>query len=139
MTALIPDALYLLVGVMALVMAGKCLLSARLLPFHQEAAGVSWDALPPGLKQVVLALTRVSGLGFLAVGLALLGVPIVHRLQPASVLHYGIPAVALFYCLGLALVNHRLAVRTGAGTPWKGALLSSILLAAGIGISLASA
>jgi hypothetical protein len=69
-------------------MAYKSLFSKKFLPFHEQAAGKPWHTVEDGLQRVVLALMKVSGLGFLVVGLLLIIFPIIksglvytHRLK----------------------------------------------------------
>jgi hypothetical protein len=135
MLELIPIGLYIVVGLISLVMAYKSTCSNRFLPFHEKAAGKSWDDVEPGLRWIILALMRVSGLGFLVVALQLLIFPLVNLFRHDPWLQYGIPVISLVFCLGLFLINYQLAVHARSKTPWKGALYAGALIAIGILIS----
>jgi hypothetical protein len=133
--AVIPIGLYMVVGLVSLTMAYKSILSKGFLPFHEEAAGKSWDKIGTGLQFVVIALMRVSGIGFLVVGCQLTIFPIVDHFNHDPFVHYAIPAISLLYCFGLFLINHQLSIKTRARTPWRGSLCAAVILALGIIIS----
>jgi len=132
---IIPLCLYSFTGIVALVMAYKSIVSTTFLPFHEQAAGKSWDSIDGGLRFVILALMKISGLGFLVIALLLMSIPISHYLNYGSPVQYIIPVISFLYCFGLFLVNYQLAVKTKAKTPWKGSLFAAILIAIGIVIS----
>jgi|WetSurMetagenome_2_1015567.scaffolds.fasta_scaffold15507_3 hypothetical protein len=133
----ISSGIYLAVGSVSAVMAGKTLLAKKVLPFHEEAAGRPWVELEPGVQSVILALMRVSGLGFLVTALLLLLLPVSTYVNDSRDVTLVLPAVALVFCLGLFFVNLQLRAKTGAQTPWKGALYAAVLLVVGMGLSMA--
>lgn len=53
-------------------MAQKSLRALEFLPFHEAAAGEPWNVIGDGLQAVIVALLRLSGLGFLIVGLCVI-------------------------------------------------------------------
>ena len=118
------------VGVVALTMAWRALTAKRLLPFHQAATGRPWTELSTGQQSVATALTHSLGLGFLAAGLAPL-VACVTDVAHQDVATYGLAAIGLVFCAGLALINRRLHLDTSVGTPWKQSLyaVAAILVA----------
>lgn len=133
--AIVPGALYLLVGLVSLVMAYKNIFSKGLLPFQEKAAGISWDAIAPSFRAVVIALMRVSGLGFAVVGLLLITSSVLGYFAPHPLTRHTVPLISLFYCAGLFLVNYSLHRKTKAATPWKGSLYAALAILAGIAIS----
>ena len=62
--------LYFILGLVCLRMSFKLLFSNRFLQFHEEAAGKPWDSLDERVQSVIVALMRISGLGFLEIGRA---------------------------------------------------------------------
>ena len=130
--------LYCLVGVVSFVMAYKALTTKKFLPFHEHASGVSWETLDVRMQHVILALTRISGLGFCTLGILLITFPIAMVHSHDAVQRYLIPGVSCFFCLGLFIVNRSLHLKTGADTPWKGALLAAGIILAGIVVTLVS-
>ncbi len=128
--------LYVSVGTISLSMAYKNLSAQRFLPFHEKAAGRSWDDLDVGIRSIVIALMNVAGLGFLVVAFLLIAAPIVDWFSPSGFLRYGIPSISLVYCAGLGISNYRLHARTRAETPWKRSFSAAFLLFIGIVMSL---
>jgi hypothetical protein len=137
---IIPRILYelafFLVGLVCLVMAVSNLAAKKYLPFHEQAASTPWTEIEERLRMVILALLRLSGLGFLVVALLLLSYPAVDQLSPSAVHRFGVPGLASLYCLGLALVNRALTRSSGTPTPWKGSLYALLLLLAGLALAL---
>ena len=128
--------IYGFVGVISLIMAFKNLLSKKYLFFHEKAAGRSWEEIDKSLQVVILALMRISGLGFLMVALLLLIFPVVNQFIHSEFLRYSIPIIAFLFCTGLFLVNYKLHKQTNSTTPWKGSLFAMMVILAGIILSL---
>jgi len=130
---LVEAALYLAVGVISLLMAGKGLFSMRMLPFHEKASGTDWDTLSPGVRSVVIALLRSTGLGFLIVALLCAGLAVLRAAGVYPHIAATWSLLPLLFCAGLARINYRLTKETGAGTPWKGSLYAAAaVLIAGV-------
>jgi hypothetical protein len=132
---LIPILLYFMVGVISLVMAYKSLFSKKFIPFHEQAAGRPLDNLDMPLQHVIIALMRVSGLGFLVMALLLCILPIVNYFRPDAFAKYAVPVLAFIYCSGLSMANFYLFKQTQAKTPWKGSLVAMLIIMIGIVIS----
>jgi hypothetical protein len=116
-------------------MSCKNIFSNKVLPFHEQAARMPWDKVDRSLQDVVIALMRASGLGFLVMALLLMISPVANYFNPNVFLKYGIPLVSLMYCTGLFMVNFSLYKKTKAATPWKGSLYALLIIFAGIVIS----
>jgi uncharacterized membrane protein HdeD (DUF308 family) len=84
---------------------------------------------------VILALMRVSGLGFLVIGLLLLIFPFVNYFIQDEFIKYSIPIVAAVFCFGLFLINYYLHKQTNSETPWRGSLIAAIGILLGIVLS----
>jgi hypothetical protein len=133
-----PILLYMIVGVISMVMAVKNLFSNKLLPFHEKAAKKPWDEIDNPLKQVILTLLRLAGLGFLIIAILLLAFPVINYFIPNEFYKYSIPIMALIYCTGLFVINYLLFKKTKADTPWKGSLYAMLAIITGIIISILS-
>jgi hypothetical protein len=131
-----PLCLYVLVGIISLTMAYKNLFSNRFIPFHEKAAGKSWEQVDEGIQKVIIALMRVSGLGFLVVSLLMILFPIANYYLHNTFITYAVPLISLVYCFGLFLINYQLYSRTGAETPWKRSLYAVAVILLGFVISL---
>ena len=128
--------LFLIIGVVSMMMAHKSIFMNRFLPFHEQAAGKSWESIDPGVQTVLCALMKISGFGFLTIALLLIFYSIVSFFGQDSLFQYLLPGIALLFCLGLFFVNHQLAIQTKAKTPWKGSLTAAIMIGVGIILSL---
>ncbi len=84
------------------------------------------------MQEVVIVLMRVSGLGFLIVGVMLIVFPPANYFLQSAFFRYAVPMIAMVYCSGLFLYNYRLHVRTSAETPWKKSLYAVVALIAGL-------
>lgn len=135
LAAIIPVGLYFLVGVVSLIMAFKSLFSGKFIPFHEEAAGRPWNRVDAPLQLVIIALMRVSGLGFLVIALLLTIFPIVNYFRHDPFVKYAIPVISFVYCTGLFFTNFYLHRQTKAATPWKGSLYVMFMIITGIIIS----
>jgi hypothetical protein len=128
--------LYAAVAVISVVMALKALVARQFLPFQEVAAGQAWDDIGAGTQAVVTSLLRLSGLGFLVVGVQLGVVAAADVLHRDLVVAIALPLLSLGFCVGLCLVNLRLHRETGAKTPWKGSLYAAIAVAIGLALSI---
>lgn len=124
----IPILIYFLVGVVSLVMAIKILFSRKFLPFHEKAYGKPWDDVEKNLQYVIIALMRLSSLGFIIVAFLMISFPIYNHFMPNMILKYAIPLIALFFCAGLFIINFILHKKTNTATPWKNSLYAMIFL-----------
>lgn len=133
---ILPMVLYLIVGIISLVMAQKSLFSSGFISFHEEAAGMSLEKLDPRVQNVILALMKTTGLGFLVVSLLLVVFPVINYFKSDSIIQFGIPIVCGIYCFGLFLANYQLHKKSGVETPWKGSLVAVAIIVVGIIVSI---
>ena len=133
---IIPIILYFIVGVISLVMAQKSIFSKGFISFHEESAGTSLEKLDQKVQNVIRALMKTTGLGFLVVGLLLVVLPVMNYFKSDLIIGSGIPFICGIYCFGLFLVNYQLHKKSGVKTPWRGALIAVLILAVGITISM---
>ena len=132
----VSTCLFMLVGIISLGMAFKSIFSDKFLPFHAATTSQAWEAIDQGLQAVIITLLRVSGLGFLVVGLQLTIGPVVNYFSPSPILKFASPALSLLFCVGLLVFNYQLHIRANVRTPWKGSLYSVIAIALGIVLSV---
>lgn len=133
---LLPPALSILVGVVALRMAVKGLSARAWLPFHEAAAGSDWASLAPRLQKLLLFMVRMGGLGFLVLFLLLATVPVYLAWNPAPFLGLVSFGIGTIYCLGLGILTRWLHRETGAGTPWRESFAAAGVLAVSAVLSI---
>jgi hypothetical protein len=134
--SLIPPALYIIVGILSLTMALKIFYSGKFLSFHEKAAMKSWDEIDGNLRYVILALMRVSGMGFFTIFILLTCFPVYCYFVPNQFLKFSVPLIAFIYCFGLFIINYLLFKSAKSGTPWKKSLMAMLLLLLGFMISI---
>jgi len=133
---IISTLIYIFVGIICLLMAYKSIFSKKYLPFHEEAAGMSWDSIDKRLQNVIITILRISGLGFLIIFLFLSVFSIINYFKHDPLIKFSIPAISLIYCFGLFLFNFQLFRRTKAKTPWIGSIIAMIMILSGFVISI---
>ena len=128
--------IYGFVGVLSLIMATKSLFAKQYLVFHEKAAATEWTEIENRLQNVILALLKISGLGFLVTALLLLIFPIVNYFVQDEFIRYSIPFLAFIFCSGLFIINFSLYKQSKSMTPWKGSLFALIAIITGIILSV---
>lgn len=128
--------LYGLVALTNLVMGGLYLSRQHFMPYHSRAVGVGWDQLLAGERELILALMRLGGAGFLAVGVAiavLLMFPF-RRGEPWA--RWALPAVGLLFWALVFVVTVLISVNSPAAAPWPWSGLTVIVLIVAAALSL---
>ena len=133
---MIPVFLYMIVGIISLTMAYKNIFSNKLIPFQEQAAGKPWGDIEKGVQFVIIALMKVSGLGFLVVALLLMIFPVVNYYYNILFVQYAIPVISLLYCFGLFLFNYQMYIQTKVETPWKRSLYAASIIGVALILSL---
>ncbi len=134
----IAFAIYL-VGCLSLIGFGVAyLLCSTVMPYHQQAIGTNWEQLSTGMQVLLQALIKAAGVGFLAVGingLILLFIPFRRGERWA---YWAIPIPA-FLWNGLSLyITAKVAIATGASTPWAISIIGLIMVALAFILSVGS-
>ena len=133
---IVSTLIYVIVGFICLLMAIKSMFSKKYLPFHEEAAGLPWESINKPLQNVILAILKISGLGFLIVFLLLVVFPLVNYFEHNTFIKYATPLISSIYCFGLFIFNFILFKQTKAKTPWMGSLIALFLILISFAISL---
>lgn len=64
--------LFFIIAIGELLIALRFFLSTRIMPYHLDAMGTTWDLLTPGTQIMTLNFMRAAGLGFFMTGIMLL-------------------------------------------------------------------
>jgi hypothetical protein len=134
--ALLSLVIYLILGIICLAMALKTISTKKFLPFHEKAAAKDWQTIDLPLQQVIITLLRITGISFFTVFLFLFIFPIMNYLKPVPELKFLIPIIPFIFCLGLFVFNYSLYKKTNVKTPWRGALISMVIIVLGFYLSL---
>jgi hypothetical protein len=119
-------------------MSFTTLFAKKYLPFHEKAAGKKWEELDSGIKDTILSLIHLSGLGFLIVALLLTVFPIICHFHPDILLAIAVPILSIVFCFGLFFINLRLYKKTKANTPWQNSFIAMTAIAVSFVLSLFS-
>jgi uncharacterized membrane protein len=114
-----------------LAMGTLYLLRPRFMPYHQQVAKMSWEALGTPLQTLVLALLKGSGLAMIvaAATLALLLAFPFRRNERWAV--HGVAALGLLASGSLLVLLLWLKETSGAATPYPAVALAVVLHAVG--------
>jgi hypothetical protein len=110
-------------------------IASEAMPYHQEALGVDWSALDPGVRATLLTLVNGYGSAHFAVGLALTFLLVIPLRQGRGWARWAILAVGLPVLGATAYLSARLAADTGANVPWRGALVLLALFLVGVALA----
>ena len=106
------------------------------MPYHGDALGSTWDALPANYQGFVLGVIKAMGAGSIGVTVALLlmltgpfrrGDPWARR---------AVPLVGIVFTMLTAYAAYTIDVNTPASTPWRQTLGLTALYALGAALSL---
>lgn len=115
------------------------LTASKVMPYHEQAMGVSWSQLTPGERALLVTFVRGYGSTHLAVGISMLVLLWMlfrhgHRWARWALLAVGLPVLG-----ATAYLSARLAAATNADTPWPGACVLLFLFVAGLALAVPAA
>ena len=106
-----------LVCLAAFIVGVRYLAGSQIMPYHQQAMGVSWEEMMPSAQVQTLNYMRAGGLGFLVVAVSmgfLLAVPF---RRGEGWARWALAAVALTYTVGMCCFILDITNRTTAAPP----------------------
>ena len=125
----IAFAIYL-VGCLMLIGFGVAyLLCSTVMPYHQQAIGTNWEQLSKGMQVLLQALIKMASAGFLVMGingLILLFIPFRRGERWA---YWAIPIIAFLWNGFSLYVTAKVAIATGASTPWAASVIGLVMVA----------
>jgi ABC-type transport system involved in cytochrome c biogenesis permease component len=122
---------YSIVALISVVMGSIYLFSPQFMPYHAAALGTAWAALEPAEQILILALMRVAGGGWVAVGVALAVLVAVPFRQGQAWTVWLLPLLGLVFYLPNLYATVRVTLDTPATAPWYGNLAGIVALLAG--------
>ncbi|HEY9038111.1 MAG TPA: hypothetical protein VIN05_04120 [Roseovarius sp.] len=109
---------YSVIAVNNLVFGAIYLTSDRFLSYHSQAVGSAWEDVDHGTQALILALMKLAGGGWLALGLITIALVLSELKQSRTLVRWALPVGTLmFYTPSLAATwsGYR---ETGAQAPW---------------------
>jgi hypothetical protein len=128
--SVVSFACYALVSLVSMIFGATYLLRSRVMPYHEEALGRSWQELDRRSQALLLGFMRAAGGGQLAGGLSLAILLLIPFRAGETWALYAVPAVGLAIVLPSLYATILVRVRTQARTPvWVGAAGIGLLVA----------
>jgi len=111
--------LYMINALLLIIFGLRYLFCETIMPYHQEAIGVPWVALEPGLQILLNGLIKVAAAYFLVPGIAIVILLAIPFRKGELWAKWSIPGLSIFWlCFGL-YVPINIALKTHASTPWQ--------------------
>ena len=131
----IAFASYLLGGLIPLIFGVIDATTTRFRPFHEVAAGMKWEDVPPGLQTVFETMMPLSGLNLTGFSLALLAIVIFGIRRREAWADWSLLAIMAVIALIAAYLLYDISARTGATFPWFGPLIALAFFVVGFVLS----
>lgn len=112
-------------------------LRREFMPYHAQAVGSPWAAVPPAFRVLILNLMKAAGAAWLALTLALAVLLAIPFRQGVAWSRWTIPAVGLVNSVGALYATLQVQLHTPAKVPWKVPAAIIVLNLAGLVLSLA--
>jgi len=93
------------------------------MPYHQQAIGMQWAALEPGLQVLLNGFIKITSGFFFIQGITMIVLLVIAFRRGELWAKWFIPALSLFWlCFGL-YVPINIALKTKASTPWPASFI----------------
>jgi hypothetical protein len=108
--------------------------ASEVMSYHQEALGVGWSQLEPGVRTLLLTLLNGYGSAHFAVGIALGALLLFPLRRGQAWARWAVLAIGFPVLGATAYLSARLAAVTGSSVPWQGAIILLLLLLVGVAL-----
>lgn len=124
---MIISILYGVTGIGLLLWSFKFLFTKSFFPYHSEAVDQKWEEIPKNIQYLILILMRVIGVALTLISiLVIYGAIILYRI-PLTEVKVVVPLTIVFLLSSLFMITYNVHKNTRANTPWKAALVWSLL------------
>ncbi|MDJ0993130.1 MAG: hypothetical protein QNI90_06125 [Dinoroseobacter sp.] len=114
--------IYLVVGLVNLIMGVIYFSSNEFLSYHSQATGASWDEVDPSTQTLILALMKLAGGGWLALGFFTISLTLAELRKSNSFARWILPIGTILFYLVSFVVTWGIYRNTGAASPWAPSL-----------------
>jgi hypothetical protein len=111
------------------------LTTERFMPYHADALGVSWEALPADHQGFLLGVIKAMGAGSIGVTLALAIMLLVPFRKGESWARWAVPLVGVTFTALTAYAAYTIDLRTPASPPWRLTCVLAALYLVGAALS----
>ena len=114
--------IYLVIGAVNIVLGITYFSSKQFLSYHAQAVGAPWQDVDLGVQTLILALMKVAGGGWLALGFFTIILALAAFKTRSAVARWTLPAGTLIFYLASFAATWGVYQATGAPTPWEPSL-----------------
>jgi len=115
-------AIYLIIGLIDLVLGMIYVTSDQFLSYHSQAVGTSWQEVDFGTQTLILALMRVAGGGWLALGFLTIAFALGALKTSSTLARWALPTGTVIFWLASFAATWSVYRETGAQSPWAPSL-----------------
>lgn len=118
-------AIYLVIGTIDIMLGVRYFSSTEFMSYHSQAVGVPWHEIELGVQTVILALMKVAGAGWFALGFFTIILAFVSFKTGSTITRWALPMGTLIFYLGSFAATWAVYQETGAPTPWGQSLVGA--------------
>ena len=115
-------AIYLIIGLIDIVLGMIYITSDQFLSYHSQAVGTSWQDVDVGTQTLILALMRVAGGGWLALGFLTIAFALGALKTSSTLARWALPTGTVIFWMASLAATWSVYRETGAQTPWAPSL-----------------
>ena len=114
--------IYVIAGAVDIGLGATYFSSEQFMSYHAEAVGAPWRELNPGVQMLILALMRLAGGGWFALGFTTIMMALAALRTRSVLLRWTLPAGTLMAWSESFTATWGVYQATGAATPWAPSL-----------------
>jgi hypothetical protein len=119
--------LYLINSCICFIFGVRYLLCDTIMPYHEEAIGLKWEALESGMQVFLNSTIKMTASGFFVVGSTVLVLLLIPFRKGELWAKWFIPGLSLLYLCFALYVPINIALKTQASTPWPASIVGMVL------------
>ena len=109
--------------------------TSRFMPYHADALGTTWEALPSNYQGFLIGVMKAMGAGSIGVTVALIILLLIPFRRGDSFARWAVPLIGALFTALTAYAAFSIDVRTPASPPWQQTIALTTLYLAGALIS----
>ena len=115
--------IYTGIGLINIVLGVIYVTSDQFLFYHSQAVGAPWEEIEQGTQTVLLALMKLAGGGWLALGVFTIALALWEFRQTSLMARWVLPAGTLVFYFASLTATWTVHQETGAASPWGPSLV----------------
>ena len=115
-------AMYSIIGLIDIVLGVIYITAGQFLSYHSQAIGSSWQEVEFGTQVLILALMRVAGGGWLALGFLTISFAVGTFRTNQRLARWALPTGTIIFWMASLAATWSVYRETGAQTPWAPSL-----------------